>query len=129
MRPLRANQELSVIRSVVLFESDRFRHRPPPRDFKAAGSCGQKAFAESVAFWFDGLQPEQSCAMPAHNRVALHWLRWILTSLLLSVTAASAQNRVLELDGKNGFVELPANAFTNLNEVTVEGWVKWESFG
>ncbi|PYI80883.1 MAG: hypothetical protein DME26_20780, partial [Verrucomicrobia bacterium] len=37
--------------------------------------------------------------------------------------------RVLELDGTNSFVELPAGAFTNLDEVTVEGWVKWESFG
>jgi len=38
-------------------------------------------------------------------------------------------SKVLELDGTNSFVELPAGAFTNLDEVTVEGWVKWESFG
>ena len=38
-------------------------------------------------------------------------------------------SKVLELDGTNSFVELPANAFTNLDEVTVEGWVNWESFG
>jgi ligand-binding sensor domain-containing protein len=38
-------------------------------------------------------------------------------------------SKVLELDGTNSFVELPADAFTNLDEVTVEGWVKWESFG
>jgi PAS domain S-box-containing protein len=42
---------------------------------------------------------------------------------------ASPPNRVLQLDGTNSFVELPAGAFTNLDEVTVEGWVKWESFG
>ncbi len=36
-------------------------------------------------------------------------------------------NHVLELDGTNSFVELPAGAFTNLDEVTVEGWVKWDS--
>src|SRR6185369_11059612 len=41
----------------------------------------------------------------------------------------ASPNRVLELDGANSFVELPAGAFTNLDEVTVEGWVKWESFG
>src|SRR5262249_32009253 len=35
---------------------------------------------------------------------------------------------VLELSGTNSYVELPADAFTNLDEVTVEGWVKWESF-
>src|SRR6185369_4670372 len=41
----------------------------------------------------------------------------------------ASPNRVLELDGADSFVELPAGAFTNLDEVTVEGWVKWESFG
>ncbi len=41
----------------------------------------------------------------------------------------SAPNRVLDLDGKDGsYVELPASAFTNQTLVTVEGWVKWESF-
>ena len=42
--------------------------------------------------------------------------------------ASEPPNRVLELDGTNSFVELPAGAFTHLDEVTVEGWVKWESF-
>jgi hypothetical protein len=36
-------------------------------------------------------------------------------------------NRVLDLDGDGSYVELPAAAFTNLTEVTVEGWVKWAS--
>jgi len=36
---------------------------------------------------------------------------------------------VLELDGTNSFVELPANIFQTLTEATVEGWVKWSSFG
>jgi PAS domain S-box-containing protein len=36
-------------------------------------------------------------------------------------------NRVLDLDGNGSYVELPAEAFTNLTEVTVEGWVKWQS--
>src|SRR5207248_8623915 len=52
-----------------------------------------------------------------------------LSMAFICTTGAFAQNRVLELDGTNSFVELPANAFTNLDEVTVEGWVKWESFG
>ena len=47
----------------------------------------------------------------------------------LHAQPATAQNKVLELDGTNSFVELPTSAFTNVNEVTVEGWVKWESFG
>ncbi len=37
-------------------------------------------------------------------------------------------SKVLELDGTNSFVEIPAGAFTNLAVATVEGWVKWESF-
>ncbi|HVR35382.1 MAG TPA: LamG-like jellyroll fold domain-containing protein, partial [Methylomirabilota bacterium] len=37
-------------------------------------------------------------------------------------------NQVLQLDGTNSFVEMPAGAFTNVTELTVEGWVKWESF-
>jgi signal transduction histidine kinase/DNA-binding response OmpR family regulator/ligand-binding sensor domain-containing protein len=41
---------------------------------------------------------------------------------------ASAGNRVLELDGDGGFVELPAAAFDDLTEATVEGWVKWDEF-
>ncbi len=52
--------------------------------------------------------------------------------VLLSVFQISAQpattTRVLELDGNGSYVELPAGAFTNLDEVTVEGWIKWESF-
>ncbi len=43
--------------------------------------------------------------------------------------APTRVSKVLELDGKDSFVELPSGAFTNLDEVTVEGWVKWESFG
>src|SRR5262249_49028809 len=35
--------------------------------------------------------------------------------------------KVLELDGTNSFVELPANIFTNLADATVEGWVSWKS--
>ncbi len=43
--------------------------------------------------------------------------------------APARVSKVLELDGKGSYVEFPAGAFTNLDEVTVEGWVKWESFG
>ena len=37
-------------------------------------------------------------------------------------------NKVLELDGKDACVELPSNIFNDFTEVTVEGWVKWDSF-
>ncbi len=44
-------------------------------------------------------------------------------------TGAAVTNHVLDLDGQDSYVELPAGAFTDLTEVTVEGWVKWRSFG
>lgn len=53
--------------------------------------------------------------------------------LLLSVWCLHAQptatNRVLELDGRGSYVELPANIVNELTEATVEGWVKWDRFG
>jgi len=38
-------------------------------------------------------------------------------------------NRVLELDGKGSYVQLPLNIFNELTEATVEGWVKWDRIG
>ncbi|MEO8428732.1 MAG: LamG-like jellyroll fold domain-containing protein, partial [Verrucomicrobiota bacterium] len=40
----------------------------------------------------------------------------------------TANERVLDLDGKESYVELPAQLFTN-QVVTVEGWIKWREFG
>ena len=42
---------------------------------------------------------------------------------------AGTSNRVLQLDGVGSYVELPTHFLDELNEITVEGWVKWESFG
>ena len=58
-------------------------------------------------------------------------MSWLIAFLLfLQVSSLDAQNttgRVLDLDGTNGYVELPAKLFTN-EVVTVEGWVKWRAF-
>jgi hypothetical protein len=35
-------------------------------------------------------------------------------------------NRVLELDGKDSYVELPPDTFKGLTNATVEGWVQWD---
>lgn len=44
-----------------------------------------------------------------------------------AVAAAESQpNRMLQLDGKGGYVQLPPGIFDDLDEATVEGWVKWE---
>jgi len=56
-------------------------------------------------------------------------MAFLLFPLVSSLTAQpTSTNRVLELDGKDSYVELPANLFTN-EVVTVEGWVKWRKFG
>jgi signal transduction histidine kinase/ligand-binding sensor domain-containing protein/CheY-like chemotaxis protein len=49
-----------------------------------------------------------------------------LGSLLHGQSAAT--NRVLELDGTGGYVELPPNIFNDLDEATVEAWVRWDDF-
>jgi hypothetical protein len=42
-----------------------------------------------------------------------------------TASTVSAEN-VLSLDGCSGYVELPPNIFDDLNEATVEAWVKWD---
>ena len=49
--------------------------------------------------------------------------------LLITSRTASAQNRVLELDGQSGKVELPPKVFWGLKEFTLETWVKPAQFG
>ena len=70
-------------------------------------------------------------AVPACALRAL-WLS--LIALVLSESSTlhpqpSATNRVLELDGKGSYVELPPNIFNDLTEATVEGWVMWDRIG
>src|ERR1043166_7066665 len=60
-----------------------------------------------------------------------NWLP--LISLVLSQSLPlqaqpSATNRVLTLDGTGGYVELPPNIFNDLEEATVEAWVRWDDF-
>lgn len=42
--------------------------------------------------------------------------------------AVQSSNHVLELDGKDSFVELPDELLANLDTFTVEGWIRWRSF-
>jgi signal transduction histidine kinase/ligand-binding sensor domain-containing protein len=42
----------------------------------------------------------------------------------------AAENRVLDLDGNDSWVELPADLLKDVkNELTVEGWIRWERLG
>jgi hypothetical protein len=56
--------------------------------------------------------------------------RPIITLLLLLCLSspALAQNRVLELDGDSSYVQLPGHIFDELDEATVEAWVKWDDW-
>src|SRR6266496_3398847 len=60
--------------------------------------------------------------------IVLSWLFLGLLSILHAQPAVQAPNRVLELDGNQSYVELPPYAFTNLDEATVECWVKFRRF-
>ena len=51
------------------------------------------------------------------------------TAMALCLSATSAENRVLQLDGDGDYVELPSDIFNDFEEATVEGWIKWERFG
>src|SRR6516225_7662994 len=65
-------------------------------------------------------------------RIATAWPLALLAGIgFLAVSGAvSAQapftNRVLELDG--GYVEMPSDIFNDLDEATVEAWVRWDDF-
>ena len=55
-------------------------------------------------------------------------LALIFAAVLAWVCEAQSQNHVLDLDGKDSYVELPPNILNNLDEATVEAWVKWRNF-
>jgi hypothetical protein len=57
------------------------------------------------------------------------WIWFSSSGVPRDASPAPVVNRVLELDGKGSYVEIPPDLFTNLQEATVEGWVKWENFG
>ena len=56
-----------------------------------------------------------------------HVLIWLLVALAAGV--GHAQNLVLQLDGEGDYVQLPGDLFSDLDEATVEAWIKWEVFG
>jgi signal transduction histidine kinase/ligand-binding sensor domain-containing protein len=51
----------------------------------------------------------------------------LLAALFLGGLLLHAENQALVLDGRNSFVELPADAFKNLNAATFEAWVRWDN--
>jgi signal transduction histidine kinase/CheY-like chemotaxis protein/ligand-binding sensor domain-containing protein/protocatechuate 3,4-dioxygenase beta subunit len=79
--------------------------------------------------------PTAEAASPPCSLASLLGLRVsVFVVFLLLLTAgvrlhaqpAAPGNRVLQLDGATGYVELPPNIFNNLEEATVEAWVRWD---
>ena len=56
-------------------------------------------------------------------------IKFLLLFSLLLMAPLAAQNRVLELDGEQSYVQLPGHIFDGLEEATVEAWVKWKEWG
>src|SRR5213594_3203859 len=66
-------------------------------------------------------------AVPA-RALSLSLIALVLSQSFTPHAQPSATNRVLELDGTGGYVELPPNIFNDLDEATVEAWVRWDDF-
>lgn len=73
--------------------------------------------------------------LPPHSK---GWRQFIAALVILSAmfvrisplhAQPAAPNYVLSLGGTNGFLELPSGAFNDLEEATIEGWVKWMDDG
>ncbi len=64
-----------------------------------------------------------------HFFVGLLAMVGLFAQLSMLHAQAPVTNRVLELDGMNSYLELPPNIFNNLDEATIEAWVKWERLG
>ena len=46
----------------------------------------------------------------------------------LALNSQVSTRKVLDLDGTGSYVELPPNILNDLDEATVEAWVKWRTF-
>jgi signal transduction histidine kinase/DNA-binding response OmpR family regulator/ligand-binding sensor domain-containing protein len=85
------------------------------------------------AAFLDTSFPAQSCNVQANNQkhrgagLFAVLLFLLLTPRIYAQTSAATRH-VLELDGTGGYVELPPNIFNNLDEATVETWVRWDDF-
>src|SRR5437867_5245439 len=63
----------------------------------------------------------------AHTALCLTFIALVLFQSFTLHAQPSVTNQVLELDGNGGYVELPPNIFKDLEEATIECWLRWES--
>src|SRR5512139_1209635 len=57
-----------------------------------------------------------------------YWLGLTMGLVMCLNPALSREAQVLDLDGKDSYVELPAGILNSLEEATVETWIKWRTF-
>ena len=64
------------------------------------------------------------------NKIIINIVTFLIVffSCSFSTDKIYSKNTVLKLDGKNSFVELPPNMLDSLDNATIEGWFKWNSF-
>ena len=65
----------------------------------------------------------------AARRILIAVVLLLLAHLSPLHAQPAAPNYVLSLGGTNGFLELPGGAFNDLEEATIEGWVKSLTLG
>ena len=92
----------------------------------AAEKSGGKPFVSTVREKFDQVKDltagGRHGALVGAARLVQTW-----RPAAFPQTQPMTTGKVLQLDGKDGYVELPSNIFNDLTESTVEGWVKWNS--
>ncbi len=117
---LRAEDDQQPVTNSVSNTRGEFRFTAPP-----PGQYLLRALADDGPLLFANGQPmEMNWGTVRTN---LEFKLPAPTALPVLATAGRTKSsRVLQLTGDGSFVELPPDIFTNLNEVTVEGWVKWE---
>lgn len=78
----------------------------------------------------DPAQPGKDASPSGHHGKPIGTATTVPVNRALPETAdASESNKVLDFDGTSStYAELPQNIFNNLEDATVEGWVKWDAF-
>lgn len=80
-----------------------------PTDFKHPTGCATRRYTAARIL----------CA-------CLSW--WLLFCNGLAAPASAPGNSVVELDGRGSYVELPEDLGANLEQMTLEFWVRWDQF-
>ncbi|MSU34373.1 MAG: LamG domain-containing protein [Pedosphaera sp.] len=94
----------------------------------AAKLTGKEPGLLALYNFIDAAQPGRDATGHGHDGKMMGNAR--VVNEQISIRAVEElQEKVLQLDGTTGFVELPPAIFNGLEEATVEAWVKWDRLG